>query len=175
MITNSSRAICGFATLFGVRSANGYLWQAEQFQRFVDLQIGVPLRVDHGSLITNRGCLRYIGIARYFAAVESPAPGLLCVAELDHDDFGFGDQVIADLVAMTSQRWLPASWGMSIGARYTEDMIVPYEVSITQSPGFEDARILGVGPEALSTWELLTGSAVTANDLVSRLRQLRPG
>jgi hypothetical protein len=160
MFSDPSRLICGLATLFGVRSANGYLWSVEQFQRFLDLQIGIPLRVDHGSLITNRGAIRYIGTARYFATVESPAPGLLCVAELDHDDFGFGEQVIADLVAMTSQRWLPPNWAMSIGARYTEDLIMPYEVSITQSPAFEDARILAVGPEALSTWELLAGSVI---------------
>jgi hypothetical protein len=33
---------------------------------------------------------------------------------------------------------------------------MPYEASLTRSAAFEDAKILGVGDQALSTWRMLT-------------------
>jgi hypothetical protein len=41
-----------------------------------------------------------------------------------------------------------------------EDNIVkPYEVSLTREPAFPDAKIISVGEQAMSTWDLLTERA----------------
>lgn len=53
-------------------------------------------------------------------------------------------------------------WGMSLGVRWVDDLAWPFEVSLTRSPRFEDARVLGVGNAALARWELLTGAPVSS-------------
>ena len=64
--------------------------------------------------------------------------------------------MLHDIRSILSQRWLPAAWGMSIGTWVTEDAVVPYEVSLTRKPCYGDAVVLGLGADALATWELLT-------------------
>jgi hypothetical protein len=157
VINDPHRAICGIATVFGQPSPNDRrIWKVEHFQRFLDLEIGIPLRIKHGSLITNRSCIRYIGTVRRFAAVEHPVPGLLVLAELD--DIPELEDILVDLVAITSQRWLDPAWGMSLGALVIDDegIVKPYEVSLTRQPAFPDAAIISVGERALSTFDLLT-------------------
>jgi hypothetical protein len=52
--------------------------------------------------------------------------------------------------------WLP-SYGLSLGARVLPgETALPFELSLTLSPGFADARVFGVGAQALATWEMLT-------------------
>jgi hypothetical protein len=41
----------------------------------------------------------------------------------------------------------------------TTDAVLPYEVSVTRNPAFADALVLGVGADALATWEILTEAA----------------
>ena len=157
MIKDPNRPICGMATVFGQPSPNdGRIYRAEHFQWFLDLEMGVPMRLNHGSLITNRSCIRYIGAVRRFAAVEHPVPGLLALAELD--DIPELEDLLADLVAITSQRWLDPAWGMSLGALVIDEegIVKPYEVSLTREPAFPDAAIISVGERALSTFDLLT-------------------
>jgi hypothetical protein len=48
---------------------------------------------------------------------------------------------------------------MSIGALTAEGKVLPTEVSLTRTPGFEDAHVLAVGADALATWKLLTEAA----------------
>jgi hypothetical protein len=80
---------------------------------------------------------------------------LLCLAEIDFAD-GWGESLLHDITSILHQKWLPAVWGMSVGAYLTEDAVLPYEVSLTRRPAFDDARVLAVGADALATWELLT-------------------
>ena len=42
------------------------------------------------------------------------------------------------------QRWLPAAWGMSIGALIKGDAVLPSEVSLKMRPAYSDALVLGV-------------------------------
>lgn len=161
MNINPERALVGLATIFGVRCPNdGRTWQAGQFQRFLDLETAVPLRLNHGPLITSSGVIGYIGVARYFAAVTEPTSGLLVLGEIDEAN-GFGDRLLSDLAAETSMTYLPPSWGLSIGAHVAEDedLVWPYELSLVHNPAFEDARILRVGGDAIKVWELLTECA----------------
>jgi hypothetical protein len=69
--------------------------------------------------------------------------------------------MLADLVAITAQRWLDPAWGMSLGALVIdeENIVKPYEVSLTREPAFPDAKIISVGERAMSTWDLLTECA----------------
>jgi hypothetical protein len=156
---NPDRAVLGLATLFGVRSPHrGLIWYRHNFQRFLDLGFAVPLRLEHGSLINSRGVLKYVGCARYFQAVTQPADGLLTLVELDDDAAGFGTELLSDLERMISTSYLPPGWGFSIGARMIDDLVVPYEISLTQRPAFPDAAVLEVGPRAVEGWLRLTES-----------------
>jgi hypothetical protein len=116
VIKDPNRAICGIATVFGQPNPNDrrIIYRPEHFQRFLDLEIGIPLRIEHGPLITNRSSIRYIGTVRRFAVIEHPVPGLLVLGEID--DIPELEELLADLVAITTQRWLDPAWGMSLGA-----------------------------------------------------------
>ena len=163
MIKDPNRAICGIATVFGQPSPNdGRSWKAEQFKDFLAMETAVPLRVDHGPLITSRGVIMSVGMVRQFATVTYPTHGLLILAEVN-DAAGFGDELLADLAAVTSQTWPPHCWGLSIAAHATEDAALPYEVSVTRSPALEDSKILGVGEQAMSTWRMLTERRIVAD------------
>jgi hypothetical protein len=163
VIKDPARAICGIATVFSQPSPNdGRIWKVEQFEQFLDLETAVPLRVDHGPLITNHGVIRSVGMVRRFATVTWPTHGLLIMAEVDDAD-GFGDQLLHDITAVTTQTWLPHAWGLSLGALVAEDAAMPFEVSVTRSPAFEDAKILGVGEQAMNTWRMLTERRIGAD------------
>jgi hypothetical protein len=116
VIKNPRRAIVGIGTVFGQPSPNdGRIWKAEHFEQFLNLQIGIPVRVDHGPLITSRGVIKSVGTARRFAPITWPTDGLAVLAEIDGAD-GFGDDLLHDIAAVTSQTWLPHCWGLSCGA-----------------------------------------------------------
>jgi hypothetical protein len=161
MKIDPGRAIVGLATCYNTPCPNdGRVWTAEMFQDFLDLETAIPLRLNHGPAIVRnpRGSnhvVAYIGMVRLFASVVYPTPGLLILAEVDEGEFG--DELLADLAALNDLRTLPhCFWGPSVGAHATEDMVVPYEVSVVHTPAFEDARILGVGTEAIERWSLLS-------------------
>jgi hypothetical protein len=155
VIADPDRAICGFATVFGVRSPNdGRVWKPDRFRDFLALETAIPLRFNHGPLITPRGAI--LGMVRRFATVTYPTHGLLVLAKVDDDAANFGNELLADLAAVTSMTYLPPAWHLSIAARVADDAALPYEISVTQSPAHEDAKILAVGEDALSTWTLLT-------------------
>jgi len=157
---NVERTICGLATVFDQPSPRGRVWHVGHFRDFLNptYPSAVPLRVDHGALVTSWGVINSIGVVRSFAAVTAPVPGLLCLAELS--EIGEGDWLLNDLELMLRQTWLPAGWGMSLGANQLDDVVIPFEVSVTRSPGFEDAVILDVGEDAITTWEPLTGAPI---------------
>jgi hypothetical protein len=152
---DESRLIVGVATVFNQRAVGGAYWEAEQFHAFLSMHIGVPLRIDHGPIWNSRGAIFNVGTARHFASVAYPVRGLLCLAEIDHAE-GYGDSLLADIDSILRQQWLPSGWGMSLGANTLDGVTMPFEVSVTRSPGFSDARILAVGARALSTWRFLS-------------------
>jgi hypothetical protein len=88
-----------------------------------------------------------------------PVPGLLVLGEMD--EIPELEDLLADLVAITTQRWLDPAWGMSLGAHVLagDGTAKPFEVSLSQSPAFPDAKIISVGERAMSTWDLLTEHA----------------
>jgi hypothetical protein len=147
----------GIATCFGVRSHDGHLWHREEFDAWLALEAAVPLRVDHAVLAieSNGTFIRDVGAARMFCPVTRPVDGLLTLAEIDQGPWG--DALLEDLLLhQERQPWLPG-WGMSLGALHIRgEAGLPFELSLTTQPGFADARVLGVGPQAQATWDLLT-------------------
>jgi hypothetical protein len=77
------------------------------------------------------------------------------LGEIDYAD-GWGDRILADIDSILRQRWLPAVWGFSIGGLTAEGKVLIEEVSLTCNPAHPDARVLAIGADALSTWELLS-------------------
>jgi hypothetical protein len=53
-------------------------WGASQFGQWIDLEMAVPLRIDHGPLIDSRGVISNLGRAAYFAVIKEPVFGMLC-------------------------------------------------------------------------------------------------
>jgi hypothetical protein len=163
VITRPGRVVCGIGTVYGQPSPNdGRSWSAAQFDEFVSLEVGLPLRVDHGILLNSHGVIASVGTVRRFQHITFPTKGLLILAEIGSAE-GFGDQLLSDLTSMTQQSWLPQTWGLSVGALLAEDGAVwPYEFSICRRPAFSDCKILGVGVEAINVWDLLTERQVAA-------------
>jgi hypothetical protein len=158
MTLNPDRLVCGVATIFDEPSRNdGRAWSVDDFAAFLGLETAIPLLLDHGPIVHTWGITDRLGMVRGFFPIVSPVRGLLTMAEVDYAG-GAGDSVLTDIRSILSQRWLPAAWGMSVGAWVEEGTVVPYEVSLTRKPAFESARVLAAGPQALDTWELLTGS-----------------
>jgi hypothetical protein len=149
---DSSHAICGIITMFDQPGRGN--WSAEAFRTWLDLEVGLPIRANHGPLFTPCGTILTLGAMRRFAPLNA---GLLGVGEIDHGDYG--DSLLYDLGLALCQRWLPSAWGMSITvitAPGTTD-VFPVEVSVTQSPQHAGARVLGVGADAIQVWKTLTG------------------
>jgi hypothetical protein len=164
MISNPERCVLGIATCFGTRSANGNYWTRSQWQEWLDLELGLDLLYDHGPLFNLRGGLATIGTARRFAPIDHPVDGLLALAEIADDGEGYGDGVLAELRSSLSIWGWRTVWGFSVGVHIVRDenLVVPYEVSVTARPAFSDARILEVGQAAVETFGLLSEQHVAA-------------
>jgi hypothetical protein len=52
---------------------------------------------------------------------------------------------------------------MSLGANQLDDIVIPFEVSVTRSPAYEDALVLAAGPRAMTVWDLCTGAPLGAH------------
>jgi hypothetical protein len=124
----------------------------------------LPLQLDHGPIFNSWGVTDRLGYARRFAVVSYPVSGLLCLAGIEHAD-GWGDGLLHDITSILRQRWLPAAWGMSIGCRVAENAVLPHEVSLTKRSAFADTRLLAVGADAMSTFELLAEAAPDASPM----------
>ena len=152
------RAILGIACTFG-KSIGGWTLQPDQFERWLALEPGLDMRINHGNVIDHHGCIATIGRWRAFKIITQPVHGLLALGEIDSAR-GFGDQMLHDLHLIFEQRWLPRDyWGLSIACHVFPDegeFVWPYECSLTRRPADPDAAVLGVGPEAISRWQLLT-------------------
>lgn len=167
MNIDPARAICGVAAVFGQPSANdNWVFQPEQFQDWLALGMGLPMRVDHGPLVDGRGVILHLGRWVDFAIIEYPIHGLLALGEVgDHASTrGYGSSLLHDLQLIFDQRWLPSDyWALSIAAHVGDAAVLPYEVSLTRAPACHDAVLLGVGPEAIRSWDFLTEKRITSD------------
>jgi hypothetical protein len=152
--TDIERLVVGFACSFGVPTQDRDLpWSAWQLRRFLDSEVGLPLRHEHGKPqdFSNGTVLSTFGTARRFAVIEADGDrpsGLLTLVELDRGEVGYG------WIRELQDR--PWAWGLSLGAWVVDGVeVVPYEVSIVAHPAFEFARILAVGSDAVRIWDLL--------------------
>jgi HK97 family phage prohead protease len=116
---------------------------------YLALGPGAPLAVQHGPVITHRGVQPSVGTMRHFRADDF---GLLALGELDDSDMAAG---VEDAIR---RGWLWAfSCGFATSAEiptHRSPLVIPTvrmtqaairEVSVTDRPGFPDAKILGVG------------------------------
>jgi hypothetical protein len=127
-----------------------------------DLEMPVPLMLNHGPVFNSRGVMDSIGTVERFAAVQYPIPGLLILAEVG-DAAGFGDSILRDIAKSLSFEYFDPTWSFSVGALWDgEDQVILREISLTKSPAYVDARLLAVGKEALETFELLTEERAAA-------------
>jgi hypothetical protein len=165
MKINADRVVIGLATVFDQPSLkDGDSWSAEIFRDWVDVAQPLPLLYDHKPIFNPWGPTEKLGTAYRFAEVSYPVPGILALCQVDRAD-GYGDTVLADIRSILSQRWLPAAWGLSIAVYPAEDMsfVVPFELSLTKRPSFEDCRILGVGGNAIDLWHDLTEQRISVD------------
>jgi hypothetical protein len=159
MKPRAERLICGMATIFDQPSQNdGDQWSAGIFHDWLEIAQPLPLLYDHGPIFNTWGVTQKLGTAHRFAEVRYPVHGLMALCEIDFAD-GWGDSVLKDISSILSQQWLPSAWAFSIAVYPADDwsMVVPFELSLTKRPSFDDARILGTGDEALEFWSLATG------------------
>jgi hypothetical protein len=159
MKAKAERLIVGMATCFDQPSLkDGDFWSAELFRDWLDVAQPLPLLYHHAPIFTPWGVTPKLGTAHRFAEVDYPVPGIMALCEI-HEADGWGDSALRDIKSILSQRWLPAAWGFSIAVYPAEDgsMVVPFELSLTKRPSFEDARVLGTGDEALEFWSIATG------------------
>jgi hypothetical protein len=151
---NSERLICGVATIFGQRAHGGTFWHPEEFGRWLGMEMGLPVRLDHGAILDSSGGILDIGRAGPFAVIQRPVHGLLACLELDEGPWQ--DALLEDIHKHLESPYL-RPYGLSIAAhRLRGEVALPYELSITQQPGFPDALVLGVGEHAQAVWTLLT-------------------
>jgi phage head maturation protease len=125
--------------------------------RWLGLGFGAPLAVQHSPVFTTRGMQESIGTMRQFRPDDF---GVLALGELD------GSDVAAGVEHGIRQGYL---WAFSVGwatsaeiPTYRSPLVVPTvqmaqaairEVSVTDRPGWPDAKILGVGDQAEWIWQ----------------------
>lgn len=153
-MTDPTRQLCGLAATFPGTIG----WDASAFKPWLGLGLGLPLRADHGVVITPAGVTTTVGRTLDAVLIEesstTPA-GLLVLAELDAGPFG-----AAVLEAASNCRPGDRRIGLSLGFRYVgEDgeieSVLPTELSVTPSPADPMALTIGVGRQAGAAWELL--------------------
>jgi hypothetical protein len=149
---NVSRLVCGLAVPFDEAGRDGSPARTRaQFETFVDLETGLPLRWQHESLYGSREMVQTIGVARRFALVPdrtTPA-GVLTLGELD--DIPWCDSLLKDI---DRRQITGLSFGLDLLRE--EHIAFPFELSICFEPVYDNARIIGTGRQALEAWELLT-------------------
>jgi hypothetical protein len=146
------RLICGFAAVYGedARDLRGP-HAADEFRALlpVDESNGLRLWVDHAPVFLSRGGVRPgVGLVLRFAEVDGrpyTPHGLLMLAAVDQDELG--DSVLQ--VVRDGQ-----FTAFSLGGNGRP------EVSLTDRPAYENARVVGIGQDAADAWELLTGTSV---------------
>jgi len=157
MRINPDRAIAGIATCFDVPSQDGNIWSAGQLSLAWDLEMPVPLMVNHGPLVASWGCVDRVGMISRFAKIDYPVNGLLVLGEVEFAH-GFGDTILNDLRLTLQPRYLPPGWGFSVGGWRDPDTgeVVLREISLSRRQAYADAKVLEIGPEAIDLFDMLT-------------------
>jgi hypothetical protein len=152
-----SRALAGIATCFDTPTRDGQkAWSAQHFDLVCELEMQVPLRLNHGPVFGNGRVVESLGTVERFVAVDYPIPGLLILAEVGVAD-GFGDSILRDIKRSLGFEYFNPTWSFSVGALWDgEDQVIIREVSLTKNPGYTDARLLAAGPEAVELFDMLT-------------------
>jgi HK97 family phage prohead protease len=158
--------ICGYVAVWDTPSGvvaddrgtrHRLVCQRGALDDWLALGMAVDLAVQHRPVFTHRGVQTSIGAMRHFR----PDPfGLLALGELDDS------AVAGEITQSIRQGWL---WAVSCGFQtsaeiphYPHGLVIPTvrmtaasiaEVSVTNQPGFTDARIIGVGTTAEFAWE----------------------
>jgi hypothetical protein len=127
----------------------------------VDLELPVPLRYDHDRIFALSGLAYDLGTIERFAAVTHPAPGLLVLGQIAEN--GYGDSALRDIQKSLSYQFFSPDWGLSIAGLWDgEGQAIIQEISLTRRPAYTDARVLGIGAEAVETWNMLTEERAAA-------------
>ena len=109
-----------------------------------------------------RGVTDSLGTVERYAAVQYPTEGLLIMAEIGDAD-GFGDSILCDIAKSLSFEYFDPTWSFSVGAFWDgEDQVILREISLTRRPAYTDARVLGVGSEAVELFAILTEKRVAS-------------
>jgi hypothetical protein len=157
---NQDRLICGLATLFNTVAHGGLFWTRKMFTDWLSIRMAIPLRVSHSVIAVESAGLVItdVGTARLFAPVLEPMPGLLTLCEVDEGRWG--DALLRDVEHHQDQPWLPP-YGFSLGCHVVPgEAVMPYEVSLTTRPQFSDAKVIAVGREAQTIWDMLTPNPI---------------
>jgi hypothetical protein len=146
---NTDLALCGFTVVFGEPSVDGRpADRREDYELFPDFFNELPLRVDHHLIVTSSGAYNAGHVSR-FAIVDGAPPvpsGVLCLAFCDDNSIG---RSVFEAVARGDL------WALSLGGNGKA------EVSLTGKPAYTNCRVVGLGPDALTSWEPLTGAALS--------------
>jgi hypothetical protein len=120
-----------------------------------DLELAVPLRYDHDRIFDLRGLAYDLGAIERYAIVDYPTSGLLILGQIAEN--GYSDSVLRDVQKTLSFEFFSPIWGLSIAGLWDgEDQAIIREISLTRSPAYADARVLGVGREAVQLFDMLT-------------------
>jgi hypothetical protein len=161
---NVNRLLVGLATVFDQPGLDGTPpWPASAFRRFVALETAIPLKVGHQSvaaIYSSGQVVTSVGRAFDFAIVPeaSTPPGLLALARLDEG--GLGDSLLGE-IRRGLKPWAERRWALSVGGweydGHHGHLVLPRELSLTQTPAYPDALILAVGADAARVFELFAG------------------
>ena len=78
MKISAGRAIVGLATVFDTPTRDGKkAWSAQHFDLVCELEMQVPLRLNHGPVFGNGRVVDSLGTVERFVAVDYPIPGLV--------------------------------------------------------------------------------------------------
>jgi HK97 family phage prohead protease len=158
--------ICGYVAVWGVTSGvvaddrgarHRLICERGALDRWLALELAVPLLVQHHVVITPRGFVGPVGAMRHFR----PDPfGLLALGELDDNDAAAGiEQAIRDNTLWAFSCGYATNAGIPL---YDHGLVIPTvrmtqaalrEVSVTDRPGVTDCKILGLGDEAQWIWD----------------------
>jgi hypothetical protein len=144
---DAGRLLCGFATVFDEDAVDGRRAHMSFEFRALLGDFVLPLWVNHFPQLTSahQGVGRTLRFAMVLKPPNGIPRGLLMLAAFDANPYG--DSALE--VVRNGQ-----FSGLSLGGNGRP------EVSLTDRPAYENARVLGVGQDAASVWELLTGSAL---------------
>jgi phage head maturation protease len=158
--------ICGYVTAWDVPSGvvtdergarHRLIAERGCLDAWLTLGMGAPLAIQHRPVFHTWGIQGSVGTMRQFRPDDF---GVLALGELDDSE------VAASVERAIGQGWL---WAFSVGwatdaeiPYYSHGLVIPTvrmtraairEVSVTERPGYPDAKILGVGDEAQWLWD----------------------